>query len=482
MYQPRPDRLCERCGRLPRERKTAMTQSMSMKPAALALAVAAALACGGVRAAGGSGGGGQSGLSGKTTTAALGGTTAADVPAEMPAEILVKARSSDALPRLLARYPLALTDRFGARPIFRFQVLGGVRVKDVVAAMSLDSDVLIAEPNATHRSPEARRNLPWAIGNAQAWAVQWAPLAMRLPQAQAQATGLGVRVAVLDTGVDRHHPLLAGRVLPGFDFVDYDTDPSEAGTPANAGWGHGTHVAGLVAMAAPGAQILPVRVLDADGVGNAWVLAEAMLYAIDPDGNPATDDGAQVINLSLGSLGRTRILDTIAQIAACAPAVPDDAIGDRSDPGYRDDELRCASNRRGAVVVAAAGNDASGSVKEYPAAEGAYGLLAVAASNAAGRLASFSNSGPWIDLAAPGDGITSALPGGGWGTWGGTSMAAPLVAGTAALIRSREPGLPAKDVAVRLKRGTAVLCGTRLQQLDAVAALNGSDAAPVTCR
>lgn len=422
---------------------------------------------------GGSGGGGSGGGSGTTLPATQ--------PAEVPAELLVKARSAGALPGLLARYPVTLVSRFGARPIFRFQVLGTARVKDVVAAMSLDADVLIAEANATHRSPEARRNLPWAIGNAQAWATQWAPQAMRLPEAQRLASGAGVRVAVLDTGIDRNHPLLAGRVLPGRDFVDADNDPSEAGNPANPGWGHGTHVAGLVALAAPGAQILPLRVLDADGAGNAWVLAEALLYAIDPDGNPATDDGAQVINLSLGSLGRTRILDTIAQIVSCAPAVPDDAIGDRSDPGYRDDETRCA-NSRGALVVAAAGNDGSGSVKEYPAAEGAYGLLAVAASTAGGRLAAFSNSGSWIDLAAPGDAITSALPGGAWGTWGGTSMAAPLVAGTAALIRSREPALAPKDLAVRLKRSTAPLCGTRLQQIDAMAALTGGSAAPVACR
>lgn len=422
------------------------------------------------------------GLVGLVATAdvarAAGGTSPSS---QVPAELLVKARRADALPGLLARYPVTLVSRFGARPIYRFQVVGAARAKDVVAAMALDADVLIAEANTTHRSPEARRNLPWAIGTAQAWAAQWAPQAMRLPEAQRLASGAGVRVAVLDSGIDRQHPLLAGRVLPGRDFVDGDGDPAEAIDPTRPGWGHGTHVAGLVALAAPGARILPVRVLDADGVGNAWVLAEALLYAIDPDGNPATDDGAQVINLSLGSLGRTRILDAIAQIVSCVPAVPDDAIGDRSDPGYLDDELRCA-NSRGALVVAAAGNDGSGSIKEYPAAEGAYGLLAVAASTSGARLASFSNSGSWIDLAAPGDAITSALPGGAWGTWGGTSMAAPLVAGTAALLRSREPALTPKDVAARLKRSTAPLCGTRLGQIDAVAALTQATAAPLICR
>jgi subtilisin family serine protease len=305
---------------------------------------------------------------------------------------------------------------------------------------------------------------------------------MRVPEAQALSLGAGVRVAVLDTGVDRNHPALAGRLLPGYDFVDGDADPSEGGTASNSSWGHGTHVAGLVALVAPAAHIMPVRVLDADGVGNAWVLAEALLWALDPDGNPDTDDAAHVINLSLGSLTRTRILDTIAQIATCAPAVPDDAIGDRSDPGYADDERRCAGGR-GAVVIAAAGNDASGSLKEYPAAEGAYGLFSVGASNVTNRQASFTNFGPWIDLAAPGDGLTSTLPGGIYGTWSGTSMASPLVAGAAALVRSVAKSLPPKDVLQRLKRATTPLCGSRLVQLDALAAvLDNRQPKPLSCR
>ena len=70
------------------------------------------------------------------------------------------------------------------------------------------------------------------------------------------------------------------------------------GTAANLGFGHGTHVAGLVALTAPDAKIVPYRVLDENGEGNVWVLAEALLRAIDPDGNPAKDDGAHVINIS----------------------------------------------------------------------------------------------------------------------------------------------------------------------------------------
>ena len=431
-----------------------------------------AKAGGGTAGAAGAGGGGPPATGGSSSNGA-------STDPEMAGEVLVKLRSSDALQPLLVRYPLTLMSRFGARPIYRLKVIGAARVQDLVAALALEPSVMIAEPNATQRSPEARKNVAWAIGTPQAYAAQWAPQAMRLAEAHALASGSGIRVAVIDTGVDRSHPLLAGRLLPGFDFVDYDADPSETGSTANAAYGHGTHVAGLVAMVAPGAQIMPLRALDPDGVGNVWVLAEALLYAVDPDGDPNTDDGAHVINLSLGSLSRTRLLAAIADIAACAAEVPDDPIGDRSDPGYSDDARRCRRGN-GAVVVAASGNDASSSVKQYPAAEGAHGLLAIAASNASRKLAGFSNFGSWINLAAPGENITSAVPGG-YGTWSGTSMAAPLAAGTAALLRSLDVGMAPTDVVNRIRRASATLCGTPLRQVDAAAALSNIVPAALQC-
>lgn len=450
---------------------------LTFRPSAIsrALVIAGLFSFGVVPPVGAAGGGG-SGSGGGPASGVVSNANNLDVAGE----VLVKLRSTDALPGLLAKYPVTVMSRFGARPIYRFKVIGAARVKDVLASMALDTDVMIAESNATHSSPEARKNIAWTIGSAQAYAAQWAPQAMRLAEAQAVANGAGVRVAVLDTGVDYSHPLLAGKLLPGFDFVDNDNDASEVGSAAaNPSYGHGTHVAGLIAMVAPGARIMPLRVLDSDGVGNAWVLAEALLYAIDPDGNPNTDDGAHVINFSLGSVARTRLLDTIAQIASCAPAVNDDPIGDRSDPGYNDDVIRCQGGK-GVVLVAAAGNDASSSVKEYPAAEGAYGLMSITASNAARRLASFSNFGSWVHVAAPGEGITSAVPGG-YGTWSGTSMASPLAAGTAALVRSQDINMPPSDVVRRIQRSSAMLCGTNLRQVDAAAAVTNTVPANITC-
>lgn len=395
-------------------------------------------------------------------------------------EILVKLTRTTALAPLLAKFPLSLADRFGARPIYRFKIIGPASVKETISALRKDVTVLEAEPNFEHSAPEVRKNVVWAIGTAGAYVAQWAPQAIHLTEAQAFSTGTGVRVAVLDSGVDRSHPALAGRLLPGFDFVDFDTDPSETGGTADAGFGHGTHVAGLVARVAPDASIMPLRVLDSQGRGNAWVLAEAMLHAVDPDGNPATDDGAHVINLSLGSLARTRIMDSIARLASCSfmDRPPDAAAF--SDPGYNHDRERCSISR-GAVVIAAAGNGASAQEEQFPAAEGAYGLLPVAASSAAAQLAGFSNFGSWIEVAAPGDGITSTVPGGGFGTWSGTSMAAPIVAGTAALVRALQPALSAKDLARYLARSTSALCGARQRQIDAAAAVTGTTPIDPVC-
>jgi subtilisin family serine protease len=409
----------------------------------------------------------------------------ADTPRDalVAGEILVQLQSTAALGSLLTKYQLTLASQFGARPIYRLKVVGAADADAIIDALALEPTVLNAEPNALHQSPEARQAVGWAIGTPSAYTTQWAPQAMRLAQAHTISLGTGVRVAVLDTGLDGSHPAFAGKLLRGFDFVDNDLDASEVGNPATSlSFGHGTHVAGLVAMVAPGAKIMPLRVLDANGMGNAWVLAEAILHAVDPDRNPATDDGVHVINLSLGSTRRTEILDTIGRLASCAiPAVVLLPTDPYADPGYNSDRDRCNA-LGGAVVVAAAGNDGSDAQRQYPAAEGFYGLLSVGASASNGRLASFSNFGSKVDVAAPGEGITSTLPDGAYGTWSGTSMAAPLAAGAAALVRALHPTLSARDVARRLTSFSAPLCGTDRRQIDAAAALTNTLPATANCR
>jgi subtilisin family serine protease len=404
-------------------------------------------------------------------------------PAEtqLPGEVLVRLRTASDLAPIRERHALALVDQFGSRPIFRLRIGDGASVDEKIAALSADPMVLFAEPNLVNTAPEGRKNVVWAIGgSAGRWATQWAATAIDLDDAHAVSTGQGVRVAVLDTGVDAEHPVFAGRLRSGYDFVDLDDDPGEDGGPTDPGWGHGTHVAGLIALVAPQASIMPLRVLEPSGRGNIWVLGQALLHAVDPDGDPFTDDGAHVINLSLGTTRETLLLDKVVELVTCG----DDDDGDNDDDsysnGYEADGIRC-NLRGGAVVVAAAGNGASDTERHYPAAEAVDGSLAVAATDRRGKIAGFSNRGTWIGIAAPGDQIISSVPGGRWGVWSGTSMATPIVAGVAALLRAANPSWKAVDVTKRMLDRSSMVCGTTLRQVDASGSLRDYVPPEPTC-
>jgi subtilisin family serine protease len=461
---------------------------------AIALAVTVLLgACGG-------GGGGDTppsngnvGSSGGGGGGDGGGVRAAD---PLEADVIVQLRGGADVVALAAANGLTVVDRFGQRPIWRLRVAPGASADAAITALRTDPGVRFAERNIESQTPEGRNTSVWAVGgDAGVYATQWAPQALQLEQAHAVSTGEGVRVAVLDTGIDASHPALAARLaragdgnILGRDFVDDDGDASEVGSRADAGFGHGTHVAGLVALAAPAARLMPVRVLDATGRGNTWVLAEALAWAVDPDGDPATDDGAHVINISLGTTRPTELLKTVTELADCSF---DDDDEDFDDAGFDDDRERCG-NRFAAVVASAAGNSGSDTEQQFPAAESAKGSLGVAASTEARRVASFSNSGSWIQLAAPGEAIVSTVPGGGWGIWSGTSMASPLVAGSAALVLQTLPpggdaGRPAlrqwstEQVAKRLTDRSVALCGSPLRQLDAAGAVTDRQTPDAPC-
>ncbi|MCA1846226.1 MAG: S8 family serine peptidase [Actinobacteria bacterium] len=245
---------------------------------------------------------------------------------------------------------------------------------------------------------------------------QWALDQLGFESARADVEPSGVTVAVLDTGVDASHEDLAGVVLHGWDAIaerpGADTDP----------YGHGTHVAGIIAAlagnglggsgAAAGVRILPVRVLDAGGGGWSSTIADGIRWA--------ADHGADIINLSLG--------------------------GSSPSAAYRA-AIDYAVNVRRVVVVASAGNDyQNGNPVEYPAAD--PDAIAVGAVTAGRIRASFSNTGSYVALTAPGTSILGPCPMAAeicsgnatpYARLSGTSMAAPFVSAAAALLRAGRP-------------------------------------------
>jgi CSLREA domain-containing protein len=394
----------------------------------------------------------------------------------MAGEVLVKLHIQADLAAVAQDFGLNPTpiDQFGTRPIYRLAIGDGALPPDKAAALATDSRVAAAEPNYVGQTPEGGAKSSWA-GAKSSWAggetgeeyaAQWAPLRIRLPEAHAITRGAGVTVAVLDTGVDTAHPGLAGRLGPGYDFVNMDADAREE-DPDGLSYGHGTHVAGLVALAAPDATIMPVRMLDADGNGNLWVAIEALEFAVNPDGDlQTTSDSVDIINMSFSFERESSLLEQFVREVTC------------DDDDQEEEDLCDASGGRGVVFVAAAGNQGT-STPEYPAAEPVVGVLSVGATTEFDLLADFSNYGGWVHVAAPGENIISSVPGNDYGIWSGTSMAAPLAAGTAALLRASEPDLSAADITSRVIDAATDIGGTVPRRIDAAVALGLPRLAPM---
>lgn len=246
----------------------------------------------------------------------------------------------------------------------------------------------------------------------------WGLGALDAERAWLGSRGEGVVVAVLDTGVAAAHPDLAGRVLPGHDTVRGDRLPDRTGRTDPEG--HGTHVAGIVAATAgnrtgvagiaPGSSVLPVRVLDRWGGGWDADIATGIVWA--------ADHGADVISLSLGGPEQNQVLAGAVSYA----------------------------QSKDVLVVAAVGNHRrDGNEVQYPAAF--PGVLGVAALQPDRAVATYSGTGSHVDVAAPGSGVVSTVPGG-YESLDGTSMATPYVAGAAALLLSASGGtMTAVDLA-----------------------------------
>ncbi len=244
-----------------------------------------------------------------------------------------------------------------------------------------------------------------------------------------------VTVAVIDTGVDLSHPDLATKLVPGINMM-------YPGLPPQDDNGHGSHVAGIAAAASNngtgvagiswGAKILPVKVLDAFGMGSVADLAQGIIWA--------ADHGARVMNISSGTPELSQTLE---------------------------DAVNYAHDTKGILIVSSVGNDGGfGGFNPtyYPASF--PNVVGVAATDSNDRRATFSERGPFVDVAAPGVSIVSCVLtglgtpalGGDYEYLSGTSMSSPHVAGLAALIWSANTSLSNEQVA-RLIESTAVDLG-----------------------
>lgn len=358
------------------------------------------------------------------------------------AEVVVKLAPGHSIGEVLAAYPIRL-----GPPLLASHGLYVVQATDPhYCGTKYWSQTLALKIRTHHAVSYAESNLPsdlsdgryhaWPDGDPDdagsdptVWTNQPASRQLRLAESHRLSKGAGILVAVLDTGAELSHPALAGRLRPGWDYVDDDPDPSErqngrdddGDLAVDESFGHGTFVSGIVALTAPEARILPMRVLNSDGRGNLFVVAEAIRDAVIA--------GADVINLSFGTETRpesTKFEDAIKLARA-----------------------------RGVVIIASAGNESSTDAR-YPAALGE--VVAVSALRAdLQQLAAFSNSGNWVDVAADGVRVVGPVPGGRFAYWNGTSVAAPFVAGQAALIRSRRPLVDATKTIGAITRTTTLI-------------------------
>jgi subtilisin family serine protease len=355
-------------------------------------------------------------------------------------------------------------DVMSSSGLYLLNLPADLSVKDAVKRMSGDGRLTNAEPNfITQPTEGAGRHKAYGVSDTEPSPQEDVVSALNLPIAHDISLGKGVTVAVLDTGAQLDHPALKANLegVKRYDFVDDDEDPSDAPVGADEDGngledelvGHGTHVAGIVDLVAPEAKVMPLRVLDTEGYGEGFNIAKAIYFA--------ANNGADVINLSLGTPSRSKLLRKVIKDAT----------------------------KNGVLVAAAAGN-LNSSKPYYPAAgngddaDAVNGLVAVTSVSIYGQKSDFANYGSWVDIAAPGEGIMSAFPVSKYAYWSGTSMTTAFVSGQAALIHAVYDSLKPAGVEERIRCSARPLVTTdpvHAAMLGAGHADVGASLAPGAC-
>jgi hypothetical protein len=377
-------------------------------------------------------------LAGSSLLIRPGSTRADDFDDVRRGEVVVELQPGASIEAINARFGTSTITRIYGTNFYRLRVANSKKEKKWRKRLAKDPEVLSAALNRLVTSPSlfarATASFPEGFATpglalAEFLSQQRLFESLNLEQVGLRSRGAGAVVAIIDTGVDRSHPALASRLwrnqqeeldgldndgdglvddLHGWNFADNNNDTNEGpDDPETTVAGHGTFIAGLVAMLAPECRIMPVRAFPASGISDAFTVAAAVKYA--------ADHGADVINLSLGAPSASPLLE--------------EAILD--------------ARKRGITLVAAVGNDGTESNPQFPSSLAE--VIAVAAIELSGHKARFSNFGSHVDLCAPGDQLVSTFPGdpkGGYARWSGTSFAAPLVAAEAALVIAADPGQP----------------------------------------
>lgn len=338
-------------------------------------------------------------LAGAAAAFALrGGVPNPSADSVMPGEVLVQFRPSvspSEAQRLILQAGGVLKERIDPQKIFVVSFPSAIAPDEMVRRFRQMPQVSIAEPNGIY---EPHGWDAWIVS--EAWAESGGTL----------GADSKVRVAVIDTAIDATHPVLAGKVVSGYNFVNGTTSTQSSGVGQD--W-HGTASSGRIIDGAGGAniEIMPVQVFGSSG-GASWsTIIKAINYAVD--------NGAQVINMSLGGLSGSPLVQQAIDRAV----------------------------EKGIVVVASAGNHGT----EAPSYPSSYnGVISVAASNEGGKKAGFSAYGSTVDLTAPGD-TMRLLSHGGYRMSRGTSFSAPFITGMVALLKSAFPLLTGNQVEQVLK-------------------------------